>query len=101
MRSTVAVLLAWLPARLFTHRLAAGAAAAAAPLSLVVLPTLAMFSASGITRTDGLCFNQRYFCELVPPLAVALAWGVDGIDTRRTAVLAGGLAGAALAFASP
>ena len=94
------VLLAWLPARLFRPVLPLAPQRQLRLISLVVLPTLAMFSASGITRTDGLCFNQRYFCELVPLLAVALAWGVDGIDTRRTAVLAGGLAGAALAFAS-
>jgi hypothetical protein len=54
----------------------------------------------GPTRTDGLCFNQRYFCELVPLVAVALAWGVEGIGTRRSALLGGGALGAALAFGS-
>jgi hypothetical protein len=69
-------------------------------MSIVVIPTLAMFSASGVTRTDGLCFNQRYFCELVPLVAVAFAWGVEGVVRRRTAFLAGGLAGVTLAMAA-
>lgn len=46
-------------------------------LSLVVIPTLSMFAASGVLRTDGLSYNQRYFIELVPLGAVALAWLLD------------------------
>ncbi len=55
-----------------------------------------MFSASGLYRTDGLCFNQRYFCELVPAAGVALAWGVGGIGQRRRWLVAGALGGAVL-----
>jgi hypothetical protein len=69
-------------------------------MSFVVFSTLAMFSASGFGRTDGLCFNQRYFCELVPMVAVAFAWAVEGVARWRTALLAGGLAGLGLVFVS-
>jgi hypothetical protein len=69
-------------------------------LSLLVFPVLAMFAATGPTRTDGLCFNQRYFCELVPMVAIALAWGIDGLVGRPRALLAGGLVGSVVALAS-
>jgi len=46
-------------------------------LALIVLPVQALFAASGLLRTDGLSFNQRYFIELVPLAAVALAWLVE------------------------
>ena len=88
--------LAWLPARHFVRVFGSAPQRQLRLLSLVVLPTLAMFSASGIYRTDGLCFNQRYFCELVPAAGVALAWGVAGIGQRRRWLVAGALAGAAL-----
>lgn len=52
-------------------------------LSLIVLPTLAMFSASGVRRTDGYGFNQRYFLELVPLAAVAFAWALESFRGRR------------------
>lgn len=65
-------------------------------LSLVVLPTLAMFSATGLHRTDGFGFNQRYFLELVPLVAVAFAWGLErarGGAIRTGVWILGGLAG--------
>lgn len=69
-------------------------------LSLVIWPTLAMFSASGLLRTDGFGFNQRYFLELVPLAAVAFAFAVDGLvktgDLRRLGP-AGSLIGFGLA----
>ncbi|HUP24756.1 MAG TPA: hypothetical protein VNB06_17690, partial [Thermoanaerobaculia bacterium] len=92
--------LAWLPAPAFARIVGPAPQRQLRLLSLVVIPTLGMFSAAGIYRTDGLCFNQRYFCELVPLVAVAFAWSVEGVARQRTALLAGGLAGAVLAFAS-
>jgi len=91
--------LSWLP-RSWLERVAGTAGAAGQRqlrlLALMVLSTLAMFAASGTFRTDGFCFNQRYFCELLPLVAVAFAWGVEGIGRRRTALLAGILAGCVL-----
>lgn len=43
-------------------------------ISLIVWPMLLMFSMAGFSRSDGLCFNQRYLLEIVPLLAVAFAW---------------------------
>lgn len=64
-------------------------------LALVVLPTLAMFSATGVLRTDGFGFNQRYFLELLPLVAVAFAWWLDGEKLPRVGFLLGSLAAAA------
>ena len=94
------LVLAWLPRPAF-ERIAGGAPQRQLRfLSVIVILTLGMFSASGVYRTDGLCFNQRYFCELVPLVGIAFAWSVEGIARRRTALLAGILAGAALALLS-
>ncbi len=90
------LVLAWLPQPTFARWLGGVPQRPLRLLSLVVLPTLAMFSASGVGRTDGLCFNQRYFCELVPLTAIAFAWGVEGVARRRPALLTGALVGAVL-----
>jgi hypothetical protein len=39
-------------------------------ISLIIWPTLVLFSLAGYRRNDGICFNQRYFLELVPLAAV-------------------------------
>lgn len=98
----ILLVVAWLPASPFSRRIGPAPQRHLRLISLVVVATIGMFSAAGVRTTDGLCFNQRYFCELVPLMAVALAWGVEGIGlrARSTALLAGTLAGAALAFAS-
>lgn len=69
-------------------------AAQRAQLRFLSIPTgglLAVFSLAGLERHDGLCFNERYLLELVPILAVGLAWSLNGdaIPVRR---LAGGAA---------
>jgi hypothetical protein len=61
---------------------------------------LAVFSWMGFRRFDGLCFNQRYFLELVPLAAVALAWAAERCHFRAGA-LAGGAALGALLAAMP
>jgi hypothetical protein len=58
-------------------------------LGLIVWSTLGFFSAVGLARTDGFCFNQRYFLELVPLAAVALAIVLDAHPLQRGALLAG------------
>jgi hypothetical protein len=94
----VLLALAWLPAARFARVCGGAPQRQLRLLSLVVLLTLAMFSASGVYRTDGLCFNQRYFCELVPPVAVAFGWAVEGVARRRTPLLLGALVAVAAAF---
>jgi hypothetical protein len=61
-----------------------------------MLPVLAMFAATGIRRTDGLGYNQRYFLELVPLAAVAFAWALD----RLRPAWAAAAASAVIAFAT-
>ena len=69
-------------------------------ISLVVVPILGLFAAAGVQRTDGLCFNQRYFLELVPLAAVAFAWSLDQLPVERIRLLAGGLVGVLAALAA-
>jgi hypothetical protein len=68
-------------------------------LGVVMGLTLAGFAAAGFGRTDGLCFNQRYFLELVPLAAVALAWAVERFPPQRRPLLLGLLLGALVALA--
>ena len=69
--------------------------------SLVVGVTLAAFALAGFGRHDGVCFNQRYFLELVPLCAVAAAWWLEGrsLSVRWAALGAavGGSLGAIIA----
>jgi len=57
-------------------------------LSLLLLPTLAIFSLAGF-RTDGLSFNQRYLLELVPIAAILVALSLDGSHLSPIKVIAG------------
>ncbi|MBI3003933.1 MAG: hypothetical protein HYY49_00780 [Ignavibacteriales bacterium] len=61
--------------------------------SLVVLPTLVLFSLAGSIRTDALAYNQRYFLELLPFCAVALALLMDHFEIKPTYLIAGFAAG--------
>jgi hypothetical protein len=90
----VALLLAWLGRR----RAGDGQRTELRAMALVVWPTLALFSVAGFGRTDGFCFNQRYFMELLPLAAVTFAWVVERWDLRRQPVLVGALIAAAGAF---
>jgi hypothetical protein len=63
---------------------------------IVVAGMLGVFAWAGFSRTDGLCFNQRYFFELTPIAAVALAWALDDLPLR----LREGLLGAGVALAA-
>ncbi|MEE8137535.1 MAG: hypothetical protein V3T81_01480, partial [Thermoanaerobaculia bacterium] len=81
----VALLAVWLLKRSGASRQARELRA----ISLVIWPTLLVFSVAGFGRTDGLCFNQRYFLELVPLAAVALAWTLERYDLQRLWFLLG------------
>jgi hypothetical protein len=64
--------------------------------ALLSFGTLAMFAVMGYARIDGLCFNQRYFLELVPLACLALG---SALEQRRPAtrdLIAGAVAGGLL-----
>jgi len=49
-------------------------------ISLLVFPVLIAISLKGFSYGDGLSFNQRYFLELTPLAAIALALILDRLD---------------------
>jgi hypothetical protein len=65
-------------------------------LSLVSLTVLAVFAFAGVSRMEGLSFNQRYLLELLPLTAVGFAWALDGLNVRFQPVLVGALWGVLL-----
>ena len=62
-------------------------------MSLLVASMIGFYAWAGFWRRDGFCFNQRYFLELVPLGAVALAWAMDRVELKRWHVLAGCVVG--------
>ena len=62
-------------------------------LSLVTLAVLAVFAFAGVSRIEGLSFNQRYLLELLPLAAVGFAWALDGLNVRLQRVFIGALVG--------
>jgi hypothetical protein len=62
-------------------------------LSLVFGAVFLLFGLGGFGRQDGLCSNQRYFLELIPVGAAALALGLDRLDLPRRALLTGAALG--------
>lgn len=69
-------------------------------LRLLALPWAAvvgMFALYGFRIHDGWCFNQRYYLELLPLAAMAIAWEAEALVDRIPDVAIGGLIGAAIA----
>lgn len=66
-------------------------------LSLITMVVVAVFAFSGVTRHEGLAFNQRYHLELIPLLAMGFAWSLDGFAWRERPFWAGALCGVAVA----
>ncbi len=66
-------------------------------ISLLVGGLLGAFALQSPTRTDGICYNQRYLLELVPALAVVLAWGLEALRPRPVWLLGGAVLGGLLA----
>jgi hypothetical protein len=66
-------------------------------LAVVVLGMLGLFSVAGFSRHDGLCYNQRYFLELTPLAALALAIAFDHVPKPPRWLLAGIATGGSLA----
>ena len=74
-------------------------------LAVFAAVLVSTFAFSGVRRTQGLSFNQRYLLELLPMAAIAFAWALDGFRLRVEPLLLGALAGvllvAAILFALP
>ena len=57
-------------------------------ISLLIVPTLVMFSMTGF-RMEGLSFNQRYMLEILPFAAVVVALCVERMELSRVSLLIG------------
>jgi hypothetical protein len=67
-------------------------------LSLFVLPFLLIMTLISGERLDGLCYNQRYFLEIMPLMALVLALALDWVSARPSAFIIG-LIGSGVLFA--
>ena len=67
-------------------------------LSLLILPFLVFMTLVGGVRTDGLCYNQRYFLEIIPLAAIAIALALDGLFLPIFSMVTG-LLGSGILFA--
>ena len=68
-------------------------------LSLLIFPLVVLFSMAGASRVDGLAYNQRYFLEMIPLAALAVALALDGLSLSVVHMVIGFLAGG-IAFAA-
>lgn len=68
-------------------------------MTAIILPVLGLFILAGPARHDGMCFNQRYFIEMLPLMAVAAAWMLDGIALPRWPLVIGAAVTAAVVLA--
>lgn len=67
-------------------------------LSLITFPMILVIVMTGVGRSDGLAYNQRYFLEIVPLLAIGLLIALDEMKSRVPLVLSG-LLGAGFIYA--
>jgi hypothetical protein len=67
-------------------------------ISLVVFPVLLIIAFAGFARHDGMSFNQRYFIELLPLVAISLALILDGFEMKITALIIGFFVGILFLF---
>jgi len=58
-------------------------------LAALILPMLIVIALPGFSRTDGLCFNQRYFLDIFPFAAIACALLLDEIGLNTQSIIAG------------
>ncbi len=63
-------------------------------MTLLIVPLLLVFGMAGWRRTDGFCFNQRYFIDMLPMLAVGMAWASERARLPVPQLVAGLMAGA-------
>jgi hypothetical protein len=64
--------------------------------TLLVLALFGVFALAGVRRHDGLSYNQRYLLELVPLLALGLAWLFEALGRRARDLLPGAAVATAL-----
>ncbi|MDB4996287.1 MAG: hypothetical protein JWM74_3719, partial [Myxococcaceae bacterium] len=57
-------------------------------VGLVILPVILLFAAAGPNRSEGFGSNQRYFLDLVPLAAIALALAWDALSAATATRLA-------------
>lgn len=69
-------------------------------LSILVFGVVAAFSLAGFGRSEGFCFNMRYFLELMPLGAVATAWIVQRYVGWKPVLVVSALVGAVPALAT-
>ena len=86
--SLVVLVLAW------RRREAGAQTRALRTAALLVFTTVAVVAVSGASRVDGYGFNQRYFIDMLPLVALALVVAVDSVrwSPRALATGAGGTA---------
>jgi hypothetical protein len=77
-------------------RLAANQVREVRLFSIVAASVMAMFAVSGVTRDDGMNFNQRYLLELVPLAAIAFAWALTTCRPHPVPFIVGSFAGVSL-----
>jgi hypothetical protein len=66
-------------------------------VSIIIWAVLCGFAATGLTRTDGVAYNQRYFHEIVPFAALALAWALERTNWRGNGFILSAALGGAIA----
>ncbi len=62
-------------------------------LSLIILPILAMFTIAGFGWIDGWAYNQRYFLELVPLMALSAGLLLADESLKARDIVGGAIAG--------
>ncbi|MCC6750456.1 MAG: hypothetical protein IT371_22520 [Deltaproteobacteria bacterium] len=68
-------------------------------IALVCAVVMASLASFGLRRDDGLCYNQRYYLDLLPVAAVALGWALEGgLAAGARPLGLGALLGAGLAL---
>lgn len=61
--------------------------------SIIVGTVLLAIATRGLMRDDGLAFNQRYLLDLMPLMAVVLAWAIEPMKLGRAPVAIGAIVG--------
>ncbi len=62
-------------------------------LGICMAAILGLFTVAGANRVDGLCFNQRYFMDIMPLAVICYAWLAERHWARHPWLLGLGLAG--------
>ena len=66
-------------------------------VSIIIWAVLCGFAATGLTRSDGVAYNQRYFHEIMPFAALAMAWALERTNWKGNGFVLSAALGAAVA----